>query len=736
MKRRHFLQLAASTLTTLGINQLQVQRQSLLYAKTLAKSTSRKLALLVGINGYEGNHQLKGCVTDANLQRELLIHRFGFHPQDILMVTDESQIKPIRENILQAFEQHLIQQAKADDVVVFHFSGHGSQVIDPDSTFSDQLSSSFVPIDRVVNVKLSSDPTQEDSYLVSDLTGRTFFLLISALKTPHFTGIFDSCHSGGGTRGNIRIRSLRLLASNQQYIGTEEQQYREKWLSQLPLTREEFQQEKIPPGVVLSAAKRNQLASDMTFEGFYAGAFTYTLTQYLWQETRDRALVQSFWKIAPKTSQIATQSQIPTYQTADNSHYTNQPLYLLNKLSPSADGVITQRSGKTVEIWLGGISAQTFPGFNQGAVFSLLDDNGQSRGLVKLHSREGLKAKGELLTDLANVSPGSLLREQARVIPKDFRLIIGVDKSLNVQAVQDTAQQWLFMERLRFILLGDQPVHYILSRITAQIKKQLPAVEEKDLPPLHSIGLFDASLDLVPNSFALPNEDLDTAFKRLRPKFLSLMAARLIKLVLNADSSPLRLSAVMKLGNQRIAASAFTVRGGKPSGVERSIERDFPLIEAGSKIQFEISNQEANDLYLTVLVINPEATITAIFPNDWTAQTEPPLIKAGQTRIIPETGKDPWQLIVGKPLGMVEVLIIASVTPMQEGLNALQTLARQTEQSRGPLRLGENSVTALEQLLLSLAVRSPSPQIQASPEAYAIHTSQLAALSLTFQSVL
>ncbi|MFB2976301.1 hypothetical protein [Microseira sp. BLCC-F43] len=64
MKRRQFVQFAASTLTTLGLSQLDIQQRSWRYAKVLAQSTPRKLALLVGINNYPDD-PLKGCITDT-----------------------------------------------------------------------------------------------------------------------------------------------------------------------------------------------------------------------------------------------------------------------------------------------------------------------------------------------------------------------------------------------------------------------------------------------------------------------------------------------------------------------------------------------------------------------------------------------------------------------------------------------------------------------------------------------
>ena len=135
LKRRHFLQLTASTLATYGLGHINLQQQATRYGKVLAQSTPRKLALLVGINTYPQSPRftnLKGATTDVLLQKELLIHRFGFNPNDIqILSTDEPQYLPTRANILSAFEENLIKQARPGDVVVFHFSGHGARINDP-----------------------------------------------------------------------------------------------------------------------------------------------------------------------------------------------------------------------------------------------------------------------------------------------------------------------------------------------------------------------------------------------------------------------------------------------------------------------------------------------------------------------------------------------------------------------------------------------------------------------------
>ncbi|MBR8833726.1 MAG: caspase family protein [Stigonema ocellatum SAG 48.90 = DSM 106950] len=184
MNRRHFLQFAGSALSTLGLTHLDIINQGNRYAQVLAQSTPRKLALLVGINKYPRDRRnlsnLRGCITDVKLQEELLVHRFGFNRDDIVKLTDDidspPEYQPTRKNILEKFKKHLINQAKPGDVVVFHFSGHGSFLPDPnpiakctDGKSDDESNSTFVVADQIQN-----------NY-APDIMGRTLFLLRLAL---------------------------------------------------------------------------------------------------------------------------------------------------------------------------------------------------------------------------------------------------------------------------------------------------------------------------------------------------------------------------------------------------------------------------------------------------------------------------------------------------------------------------------------------------------------------------
>jgi uncharacterized caspase-like protein len=113
-----------------------------------------------------------------------------------VQVHDQADIKPTRQGILEAFEGHLIEQAKPGDVVVFHYSGHGFQVKDPEPINASPYTGTISPADTL-------DPQS------GDIMSRSLFLLLSALETDNVTTILDSCYAAAGIRG--RGRSVHTL---------------------------------------------------------------------------------------------------------------------------------------------------------------------------------------------------------------------------------------------------------------------------------------------------------------------------------------------------------------------------------------------------------------------------------------------------------------------------------------------------------------------------------------------
>lgn len=46
-------------------------------------------ALLIGINYTGTDHALQGCINDVHNMRDFLVQEQGFHPADMVMLTDD-----------------------------------------------------------------------------------------------------------------------------------------------------------------------------------------------------------------------------------------------------------------------------------------------------------------------------------------------------------------------------------------------------------------------------------------------------------------------------------------------------------------------------------------------------------------------------------------------------------------------------------------------------------------------
>ncbi|MFY7804613.1 MAG: caspase family protein, partial [Limnoraphis robusta] len=400
LSRRRFIEFAGSALATLGLNSLNLLPQFERYGKVLAQSTPRKLALLVGINQYQKD-PLKGCVNDVIMQQMLLTHRFGFNPQDILILTDK---QATRQGILEAFEEHLIKQAKPGDVVVFHYSGHGSRVKDPHPIISKSpivdgvgLNGTFVPVDSVLP---AGYPNVGGA--VDDIMGHTLFLLMSAIQTENFTAVLDSCFSGLKTR-DFKVRSRD--GGEKVEISPQEKAYQETWLSRLNLSPEEFvkgYQTGVAKGVVLASAQPNQTAKDVQILDFHVGIFSYLLTQYLWQNagTPEDIVAYTNQKIPRRFTQN------PLVDVKINSGYENKPIYFIQNPSPVANAVITEIQGNQAKIWLGGLTTEQLAQLKPGSVLNVVNSQPNSSGKAIFQSRQGLVGT---VTFEGNFGTGTLL---------------------------------------------------------------------------------------------------------------------------------------------------------------------------------------------------------------------------------------------------------------------------------------------------------------------------------------
>ncbi|MEC4816419.1 MAG: caspase family protein [Scytonema sp. PMC 1069.18] len=160
-------------------------------------SKPQKRALAIGINKYPylpAHYQLKGCINDVELMVNILQDTFGFPRENITLLQDETAT---REGILGAMDA-LVESVHENDIVVIHYSGHGSQMSDREGDEADGLDETIVPSDSGRNGSPNNDITDDEIYLR---------LLKLTQVTPFVTLIFDCCHSGTISRDPFGVNS-------------------------------------------------------------------------------------------------------------------------------------------------------------------------------------------------------------------------------------------------------------------------------------------------------------------------------------------------------------------------------------------------------------------------------------------------------------------------------------------------------------------------------------------------
>ncbi len=548
IKRRHFLQATGSTLAAIALTQVDFRQQATQFDRVVAQSAPRKFALLVGINDYQnGISPLNGCLMDVKLQRMLLEHRYGFAPGDIVALTDA---QATRKTILETFERHLIAQAQPGDIVVFHYSGHGWMVLDPDPNphfFQEEDGQNK----GVNGTLIPYDWDQGEQGNIRCISGHTLFLLMSALKTELVTVVLDSCHAGGGLRGNVRVRSLTgrrgVIPAQIPPLPKEEQTDQQTWLAKLALSESEFKQRRkqgVAKGVGIGSASLQQDAIDAQFDGFNAGAFTYLLTRYLWQLPIPQTLAAAFTSLTLGTQmQAGNGNQVPQYEVKAGSTDGNQPILFLSPPYLAAEAVIHEvpQPGQPIKFWLGGVSPQTLAAYQPNAVFELIDAQGKAVGEIEQTTeRVGLEAAGKLKSGRGSPTQGMLLRQKIGGIPTGLTLKLGLDPSLG-DLLSPVHTALAAVTWLEVVPLGQgRSVNYILGRMTAENRQRLSHL--RGLPEERAIVLFNADLTPVPEAFGIANETIESAINRLRPRLKSLLARRILQAILG-DASGLKVSA-------------------------------------------------------------------------------------------------------------------------------------------------------------------------------------------------
>lgn len=619
LARRHFLRsVIAGLISNLAFTASQAWAADR-YIGNLKQEAGRKLALLVGINQYQ-TLPLSGCVSDVELQRELLIHRFGFRSQDILTLTDK---QATRSNIIAAIQSHLIAQTLPDDLAVFHFSGYGCRL---------QGQNAITPVDA------GND---------QDLTVDNLLLLLGAIATKRITCILDSGFSNSGNVGNFRIRARPPKRESSEAEG------------QLKAELMAFGGQRQSP-LLLQAAVSDQLCVEGTWQGFSSGIFTYVLTQQLWQLQSTFASIYS--NIIETTDLLALSSresiswekeeQAKQLQSLGNGNLVES--FGIERHQKPADGYIQAVSSDrhSGEVWLGGISLMPLNYYGGGAVLQVSD----SDRLLQVRSHNGLTARVEGLN--GTLTGGALIREKTRVLPRNLKLNVALDQQLTKIERIDASSAISALGNAIGVNALEQFADCLFGGESA------------------SYGLFSVGRTPLLGAFGAIGESVGTAIRRLQPQFESLLATKLLHLTANAAPAVVNSQAL------KVSLEATSPNGGRMIAThsigEVSDHSGFfrKCLTVGDRLTCTLENRTDDPLH--VIILSLDARGKMMTPNFVTSPyASDSIIPAQQTLTIPQPIA-PFEWLVSAPQGLVDVQIIISRLPLNQTMLLLERYSRQS----------------------------------------------------------
>ncbi|MFN5515307.1 MAG: caspase family protein [Cyanobacteriota bacterium] len=424
-------------------------------------------SLLIGIDYYQPNPyyaSLQGAVRDIDKVASFLEKSLEIPAENMTRLTsplgerDTHSLADVRaarreqpptyDNIVRAFAA-LTEKAQPKDLIYIHYSGHGgrAKTLFPELKGEGQFDEGLVPMDVGTDGHYLRDV--EMATLLKRMTGKGLIVTV----------IFDSCHSGGATRGDGQIRGARngqadtLERPVTSAVASREELAR-NWLS---LTQGDSGEGWLPNQrdyVFLGACRPTEFAYEAAFDGNERnGALTYWMLDTL-VHRQSSLTYQSLYNRVKGMIQSQFPNQLPMLLgEGDRLVFGDKREYKAYTL------VVTQVSENQTEITLdAGLSS----GLSAGSRFALyptddVTDKTKQIAIVELTEIEADQATARVLSP----EEGGIIK--GKIEPGASAVMVAAPVTLIRKAR-------LFAEKQAGDLEEDLPIHLVEKQETALAK--------------------------------------------------------------------------------------------------------------------------------------------------------------------------------------------------------------------------------------------------------------------------
>lgn len=277
-------------------------------------------ALIIGINYIGSDLQLNGCIEDAGNVFKMLIENMNFHPNNITLMFDYSitEYKPTYSNIINQILK-LTENLQNGDKLYFHYSGHGTQILDINGDETDGYDECLVPLDY-----------EEKGFITDDILRE-----ILADRIPNgvcLSGVLDCCNSGTGFdlryKLTQKVRSRKVKIQRSDFSNsflywlhkTFNGKYKDEYYENIEI--EVSNNNSITQGVVvmLSGCRDDQVSLDIKTEDQVGGALTLAYIDTMRENNYNITCENLLTSVRDKVKNKYKSSQIPQISLGRSSN--------------------------------------------------------------------------------------------------------------------------------------------------------------------------------------------------------------------------------------------------------------------------------------------------------------------------------------------------------------------------------------------------------------------------------